>query len=286
MSVVSFDEIHNGRDGGDELSTDGRMVSRYTRVFRVITDSALDEASVILTHASCPKVGSIYQSDSLAFCRRVRPRQESFSKLVWIVTAAYSTERELEVDPLNESAAISWSTVNYTRPYFKNIDGTAILNTAGFYFDPPIEGDDSRWGANVRKNVAGVPGWLGVYRGAINLDVFVLDGFPVRNQVARLSGMEISEWQQRNEVWFRVLTMRIDIDEDTWIKQTLNDGLYEIAAPGEKPKKMTDKDGQEGTEPWPLDADGKQIANPTPANVISVPSSIYKILPFSALPLA
>ncbi|KKL58346.1 hypothetical protein LCGC14_2226320, partial [marine sediment metagenome] len=39
------------------------------------------------------------------------------------------------------------------------------------------------------------------------------------------------------------------------------------------------------TEPWPLDADGKQIANPTPANVTYISSSIYNELDFNVLPL-
>ncbi len=285
MSVVSFDEIHNGRGGGDELSTDGKMVSRYARVFRVVTDSATDETAVILAHASCPKVGSLYPWDDSAYCQRVRPRQESFAKLVWIVTCSYSSERELTENPLSEPAAISWSTANYTRPYFKDKDGNAILNAASFYFDPPVEGDDSRWGANVRKNVAAVPEWLGAYKDAINSTAFVLDGYGVGVRMAKLSGIEISEWQERNDVPFRVLTMRIDTNEKTWIKETLNDGLYEIAAAGEQPRKMTDKDGPEVTEPWPLDADGKQIANPTPANVTYISSSIYNELDFNVLPL-
>lgn len=286
MSLISFKEIHNGRDGGDELSSDGKQVSRYTRVFRGLTDSNTDQATVILGSSLCPNVGSAYPWDGRAYCRRVRPRQESFSKTVWITTCAYSSERELEEDPLNEPAAISWSTANYTRPYYMDKDGQAILTAAGFYFDPPVEGDDSRWGANVSKNVARVPGWLGAYKNAINSTTFSCDGYPVGALKGKLSGIEISEKQTRNDVTFRVLTMRIDINEGTWIEETLNAGLYEIATPGEQPRKMTDKDGQEVTEPWPLDAAGAQITNPTPSNATYISSSIYNELNFNVLPLS
>ncbi len=162
---------------------------------------------------------------------------------------------------------------------------SVVQAAAGFYFDPSVEGYDSRWGANVTKNVIAVPVWLGGYRGAVNTDAFSLDGYAVGVRMARLSAITLSKWQERNGVRFRILTMRIDLDEDTWVKQTLNDGLYEIAAPGETATKMGDGHEQEVTEPWPLDAAGKQIAKPTPANVTYISSRIYKEGPFSVLPL-
>lgn len=261
MSVVSFDEIHNGRDGGDELSSDGRMVSRYTRVFRAITDSATDEAAQILSYASCPKVGSAYPQDPLAYCRRVRPRQESFAKIVWIVTAAYSSERELEEDPLNEPAAISWSTASYIRSVYRHRAGPnvgkLIVNAAIMPPNPPIEDDDSHFGANVRKNVPGVPAWLGAYRNAINSTAFLLDGYAVGARMAKMNAIEVSEWQERNDVPFKVLTMRIDLNEETWVRVIQNDGMVDIN--GDTCK---DNEGQPVTEPTPLTAAGAQLPWP------------------------
>ena len=288
MSVVSFDEIHNGRDGGDELLSGGQMVSRYTRVFRAITNSATDEASVILAHASCPKVGSLYASDSLAYCQRVRPRNESFAKIVWIVTASYSTEREITENPLNDPADVDWDTAFYTRIATHHRAGpnagNAIVNAAYDPFDPAVEADDSRWGANVIKNVAGVPSWIGAYGrdgGAVNTDVFVVDGYTVGIRMAKISGIRISKWQERNGIRYRVLTMRIDIDEGTWIKQILNDGMRVRAG-----TKCKDADEQPVTEPALLLSSGAQAAFPaTLAQINYIDAYAYYELPFSALPL-
>lgn len=261
MSVVSFDEIHDGRDGGDELQRDGRMISRYTRVFRAITDSATDEAAVVLAYADCPRVGSIYTPDPRAYCQRVRPRQESFAKIVWIVTASYSSERELEEDPLNEPAAISWSTASYTRPVYKHRAGPnagkLIVNAANRPPNPPIEDDDSHWGANVRKNVISVPAWLGAYRNAINSTAFFLDGYAFGARMAKMNAMEVSEWQERNGVNFKVLTMRIDLNEETWVRSMQNDGMEDING-----KPCEDDKGQPVTEPTPLTAAGMQLPWP------------------------
>jgi len=289
MSVISFDEIHNGRDGEDQLSSDGKQISRYTRVFRAATNDATDEAATILIVAACPNVGALYPGDPRAYCQRVQPRNESFSKLVWIVTCSYSTERELAENPLDDPAKISWSTSQYTRPYFKHAAGPnkdeMIQNTAGYYFDPPVEGDDARWGANVQKNVAAVPGWIGQYKHAINDAAFTLDGYPVGVRMAKISGIDISEPQERNDIAFRVLSMRIDLNEDTWIKLVLNDGFYEVD-PNDPTKRIqiTDNLGSKTTESWPLDEDGHKITNPMPSNAICVDCYLYRELSFVDLP--
>ncbi|KKM87078.1 hypothetical protein LCGC14_1272490, partial [marine sediment metagenome] len=101
MSVDTFNEIHRGRDGADEFSGQ-KTVTRYTRVFRATTTSNTDEAVAVKGHSSCPRIGSIYPEDIRAKCRRVRARNESFSKRVWLVTANYSTEFEAEENPLDD----------------------------------------------------------------------------------------------------------------------------------------------------------------------------------------
>ncbi len=90
MAVTSFKEIHNSRDGGDEI-TRGTTVRRHTRVFRAVTDDPDDDYTVVLAHADCPEEGEVHNNDSAAWAQRRRARNESFSKMVWIVTVNYST---------------------------------------------------------------------------------------------------------------------------------------------------------------------------------------------------
>ncbi|MHC4606719.1 MAG: hypothetical protein ACYTAF_07250 [Planctomycetota bacterium] len=288
MSVTSFKEIHNGRDGEDQLSSDGKQVSRYTRVFRAVTDNNFDNAASVLAYVDCPRIGWVYPDDLRAFCQRVRPRNESFSKRVWIVTASYSTEREISANPLSDPAEIDWSTAFHTRPATHQRAGpdagSAIVNAAFDPFDPAVEADDSRWGANVTKNVPGVPSWIGAYGrdgGAVNSDAFYLDGYPVGIRMAKISGITISKWQERNGIPYRVLTMRIDLNEGTWVKQILNDGMR--TRDGNNCK---DADDRDVTEPALLLASGAQAAFPaTLAQINYIDGYVYYELPFAVLPL-
>jgi hypothetical protein len=285
MSVASVAEIQDGRDGGITLSLDGKTVRQYTRVFRAITTSNYDNAATILSDYRFPIVGAYYPNDVLAFCRSIRPRQMARSKLIWIVTATYSTERQIVENPLADPAEISWATESRTRPYFQDRSGDAILNAAGFYFDPPIEGDDSRWVATVKKNLGGVPSWILSYRDAINNAVTYIDGVTVQAYKAKLSNVTIGKWEERNNILYRPLTMKIALNNDTWRRQTLNDGFYELASPGADPTPVLDTNGDPVTSPWPLDAAGKMIAKPTPANAIFITSQLYQEKDFSVLPL-
>jgi hypothetical protein len=207
---------------------------------------------------------------------------------VWIVTCAYSSaplasdEIEWESNPLNERADVTWDAQQYTRPYFADKDGNAIVNAARRYFDPPVEGDDSRLVVTVRKNVVQVPTWVLSFRNSINDRPFQVDGVAVATRCAKMAGIALTNQQERNGVSFRVLTFTLHLDEDTWIKKILNDGYS--TRDGAKCK---DKDGVEVTEPAMLAADGTQLAfpvNPTLINFIS--ASIYKEKNFNLLPLS
>lgn len=309
MGVTSIKEIHSGRDGAEELGRDDQEVRRYTRVFRVTTGSNYDGWYVISGSPSLPVIGAVYPSDPEAYCRRRRGRNESFSKQVWIVTCAYSTEKELEENPLNEPAEIEWDTEQFQRPYVKDKDGEGIVNSAGDAFDPAVDGDDSRWMATVQKNVAAVPTWLLEYRDAVNEDevtkdnpegTFEFDGLTIYPNEAKMQAIRISKWQERNDVNYRVLTMRIQFKYDErqhgvaeddavfkgWSRQTLDIGLRR-KDPDDATKriKCLDDEGREATSPMRLDGAGAQQADPTPANAKYITDDIYQRQPFAVLPL-
>ena len=284
MSVVSVDEIHTGRDGDDEVSQK-KGVRRYTRVYRVVTNANTDGANVVL--AIAPKLGSVYPSDFRAFCRRRRARNESFSKRVWIVTIAYSTERELQENPLADPAETEWGTEQFQRPVFKNKANQAILNTAGDPPDPPAQRDDSRITAVTTKNLAVVPAWILTYRDAVNDAEFQLDGITIPKGIAKIQAVRVSKWQERNDIRFRVvtITMHFAQTEDVdWPITFLDQGFREKIA-GEMFRILDDGDGQEVTAPVPLDGAGAKLANPTPANAHFNEEYVYDLLPFNVLPL-
>jgi len=290
---VGVEEIHRGRDGSAEIQDKSKTASslrRYTRVFRVVTETVTDEAVKVrdlLKENKGIVLGSWYPEDTLARCRRIRARQESFSKHVWLVTCAYSTEFEVEEDPLSDPPRITWNTDQYTRPYHKDRSGNAILNAAGERFDPPVEGDDSRWAVSIQVNVAAVPLWLLGYANAINNGAISIDGVTAEEECAKMHSITIGEEQMRNDVVFRVLTMQIqfrgkDDRDEGWKEQTLNDGLNQKV--DGKPVKCKDKDGHPVTEPVLLNLDGTQMISPSPANAEYIKSDIYNLKNFVLLP--
>jgi hypothetical protein len=284
MSVLTFKEIHSGRDADDDVGQRKAAVGRYTRVFRVTTDSNDDDGAVV--KASAPSLGVQHPSDPRAFLRRRRARNESFSKRVWIVTCAYSTEFEIEENPLADPADIDWVTEQFQRPFVKDRNGDAILNSAGNYYDRPVDGDDSRWTANVVKNVSAVPTWLLDYRDAVNSDAFVLDGLSVAIGEAKMQAIRISRQQERNDVPYRVLTMTIALNGDGWAKEELDQGFQEKHPERlNERRQILDDQGDPVTTPVMLDGTGQRLQDPEPDTAVYRSHDIYQEQPFSDLPL-
>lgn len=287
MSVILWKEIHNGRDGDSE-SGKSRTVRRYSKLFRATTNNNYDDALVVKSYAECPRVGSRYPSDMGAWCRRVSAVNASFSKVVWTVTANYSSEFEIAENPLSDPADIDWDATSYQRPYFEDIDGKVILNTAGDYPDPPLEGDDARWVVNVRKNLPFVPTWVLTYKNSVNSAAFVLDGVPIAERQAKLSSIKISTTQERNDVRFRVVSFAFHIQDygQTWDKRWLNQGMYCVDPDDDTLRsRCKDKNGAFLTSPALLDEDGYQITDPSPETAYINTHKIYKEKDFSALPI-
>lgn len=282
MSVLTFEEIHEGRQGGKQIS--GQQIVRvYTRSWNVLTSSSYDSAKTVLSHPSCPIVGSIHNSDLFAWCRSVTARNESFSKWMWRVEAQYSSERELSTNPLLDPAIITWGSELFQRPYAFDRDGDGIVNPVGMFWDPPPEGDDANWVVTVRKNVASVPTWILSYRNAINSSQFTLDGVTIVAKAAKLNHIGIGEWQERNDIYFRQLELQIHLRQD-WRLAILNDGFKCIDANGDIVD-CVDTKGQPPASPWPLNENGTQIDEPSPANVTFSYFEIYDEVDFNSLPL-
>lgn len=283
MSLLSIKEIHNGRDGDDEVSKQ-KGIRRYTRVYRAVTTSNTDDAKVVL--AGAPNLGAVHPNDSRAYCRRRRARNESFSKRVWIVTLAYSTEREMQENPLTDPAEIEWATEQFQRPCEKDKDGNGIVNSAGDPPDPPAQRDDSRVTATISKNLATVPSWILTYRDAVNDDAFQLDGITIPKGIAKIQAVRVSKWQERNDYLFRVVTLTMHFaptDEEDWpitfldrgFRERIDGVMYQITNGGDK---------EEVTAPVKLNGAGRKLEDPPPCGVF-MSYDVYNQMNFSVLPL-
>lgn len=277
MAIISARELWQGRDGED-----GDKARRYQRLWRVVTDNNF-EAPPSIYGACGIQRGDPYPGDPGAWCQRANKRNESFSPKIWQVTFGYSSERELQPNPLNDPAEITWSDEQFQRPLIKDRNGQVVLNKAGDFFDPPYMVDDSRLLATVVKNVAAVPFWILQYRNVINSDAFNLDGLAVGIEKAKIRAVQISKWQERNNIRYRTLTIPIHLNEDTWKVKLANIGYYQKKGGQRVP--CLDDNGKAVTMPVALDAAGLQIPAPDPTNVPSVDVDAYTAVPFAVLPL-
>lgn len=297
MSVTSYKLIHTGRDGGDEVASDGMASRRYTSVYRVVTDDANDDAKVVLQ--SLPDLATSYApaggvADPGAWCRRRRARNESFSKKVWIATLAFSSATELADSPLDDPATIEWHTESYSRPYYKDRNGEWILNSAGDPFDPPIEADDSRWTIVVTKNMFAVPTWYLFYQDALNSTAIEIDGVQFAAWQLKCSGIDIGSQQERNDIRYRVVTLTLqpapmtgnplvgwgDPTTDGWTISLLDEGFRQIDSTTGELVAIEDI-----TAPVPLNGAGRAIPDPSPTNAVGLDFDLYKLLDFNNLVL-
>lgn len=285
MAVLWFKEIHKGRGGSEAIQGKSQTVAQHTRGFLCVTDNNYDDENVVMNHADCPRVGDLHPNNSDAYCREVSAKNEEYSKKVWTVEAKYTTESEISITPAAEPAEITWDTENYQRPYFKDRSGYGIVNSAGDPYDPPIEGDDSRWVATITKNLDFVPSWILTYRDAVNASAFTLDGLAIPAGAAKIMSIKIGKWEKRSIFWYRPVTISLAIDSNGWAVSVLDAGFREKSSTNRVNIK-NDGDGEDITAPVPLNGSGAKLSNPTPATCVFNTFNIYNQKDFSVLPLS
>jgi hypothetical protein len=240
--------------------------------------------------------------------RRRAANPHSEGKLSWRVTCEYSSEwGEISDNPLDDPAVTDWGVETFTRPVWVDRDGNAIVNSAGDPFDPPAEMDDFRIVSRTRKNVSAVPTWIYSFQNAINSSSFTLDGVTVPAGTAKMTGIELGEWQERDSVAYRVLVMEMHhrgensggagsgsgsttdpgSEFEPWDITLLDAGMREVTpgSGGELRNIINAGDNSEVSSPVPLDGSGSALADPTPANAVYLSFSVYAERDFNYLPL-
>jgi hypothetical protein len=281
MTITYKGEIPAGRQGRNSLG-----IRTYQRQFRLVTDSRSDGPYAIGSNASLPSIGSVHPEDSSAWCRELTvDNDEPYTG--WIVTANYSSERELSETPTSDPAFITWDSEQFQKPAIQDKDGDAVVNSAGDFFDPPAMMDDSRRVVTVQKNLTTVPAWILDYQDAVNSDSFSVDGVTIAIGTAKMQRVSVGAEDIRNGTTFRQVTFTMHLQRDGWDMQILDAGFRRID-PGDSTKRIAISldDGTEPTTPALLNGSGGLLSNPTPANAVFKTFSVYKTRTFSSLPLS
>lgn len=306
MAIYSFlDELPEART----TEYDGK-VSTHERTFVVRTSNRyLGSANAVLVVMQYWPVyiGSPHPEDFWSRCRRMRAREVAAREgYEWHVQCSYSSEREIEENPLDDPPNYDWETEQYQEAVFKDEEDKGVLNSAGDPYDPPGQKDMSRRAVTIERNLAFVPTWIMNYEDAVNSDAITLDGISVAVGHAKCQRVSVSRWNTRNEISYRTVRILIHLSKKDWNFRPLDIGFrrkfgtkripirywYDPDANGGAgdtilldPNHSKWKEGVEPTAPVLLDGSGQPLEDPTIDNAVFRNHVIYERLPFSALPI-
>lgn len=265
-------------------ATNDKGVRSYVDVYSLMTSDRSEGAYAVGSHTSLPRIGAAHYDDPYAWCIRLDVNNVA-PWAGWEVTASYSSEYEVNENPLNEPARITITGEKYQEVAQTDRNGDAVLNSAGDPFvDPPVMRDKTNRILHVQKNVSSVPSWFFASEDAVNSADIVIRGLTVPERCAKLENITMSELQERNGIGFYVLTFDLHLRAATWNAQPLQAGFRELVS-GVQRKITTAGDGTDITTPALLDAAGAAIDNPDPADASYANYELYNELDFTLLPL-
>ena len=278
MTVTFIEEIPEGR-----RATNDRGKRTYQRQFKLKTSANSEGPYAVGSHASLPIIGSTYPDDAGAWCTTLDVMQFD-GRWGWIVTANYSTERELATDPTNDPALISWNSEQFQRPAVFDTAGNAICNSAGDPFDPPMMLDDSRRVVTIEKNLSVVPSWILTYQDAVNNGSFIVDNITIGTGLAKMQSVSVGPRQERNGIPFRTVHLTMHLEKNGWLLEPLDAGFRETVSGVLENIRNAGDDELPGA-PVPLNGAGMSLPNPSYTNNVFLSFTVYATKDFSILPL-
>lgn len=276
--------IFRGELGAGRRATNNRGMRSYSRQFRLETTLQSEGPFAVGSDSNLPLIGSLHPEDSGAWCTTLSVENTDPWK-GWLVTAEYSSERELNETATSDAAIITWSSEQFQRPVIVDQDGEAIVNSAGDPFDPPHMIDDSRRVVTVTKNLATVPSWILTYQDAVNSADFTVDGVSIAEGKAKMQSVTIGEPQSRNGNTFRTVTFSMHLEKNGWLFKPLDAG-FRTKIDGVMANVRNDDDGELPALPVPLDGFGNVLVDPSPSTAIYLEFTVYETKDFSLLPLS
>lgn len=272
-----------GEIPGDRKATNSQGQRTYTRAFRLESDDKTDGPFTVGSTSGLPLIGTAHPEDSSAYCTELQvDNDEPWQG--WKVTANYSDARELHpTDPAQDEIKVSWDGEIYQESIIEDVDGDAIVNSAGDYFiDPVPTREASHLIAKIRLSVIAVPSWVISYQNAVNNAAITIGGLAIDAGLAKVQRISVGEKEYRNGVGFYPFSYEVHIHKDGWRFRPLDAGFREIVD-GELVQ-IKDSNNDEPTTPVPLDGSGAPLALPTPATAVIGNYQIYPELDLSQLP--
>lgn len=284
MAVTSVERIWVGEATSGNLAGERTFTAQY----RVLTDSADDDAWIVKKHPDIPKEGDEFTVDGdLFYVDSVQVERDRGTRLKSMVTVRFTNAPNAEdldnskenngatAEPLEIAAFVDWTSQEIYEDAQIDVDGKPIENAAGDAFDPPIQQPVTLWTAHVEKNVPELPGWMFEYAGAINDDSFTIDGVSVAPQYARIVAPKCSRWKFRKNIRYRTLTYELqfktkpDVDNNVYdgvTKDSTNPTPWQAIRRNAGLRELVTVDGVDKVRQC-LDADGFPVNAPIDLNI-------------------
>jgi hypothetical protein len=116
----------------------------------------------------------------------------------------------------------------------------------------------------------------------VNDSQITVGGLVIGAGLARMSRLEISERQRRNDVDFYSMSFELHIHKDGWLLEPMDVGFRELEY-GELVQ-IKDTNEDEVTTPVMLDGQGVAQTNPTPSSAVFGSYQVYGTSDLSTLP--
>jgi hypothetical protein len=287
MAVIRVIRLAEGRQGSASSDSASR---EYVMRFRVVTNDPNDGPQVVsfgvdpTTGVAVPNRGDRYvwghDADLACRCNQLEIQQHADNPRVWDVTAHYTTQaRDRNDNPLQRPTSIRFGFAKFERVAERDVNGQAIVNSAGSYFDPPPMMDDSRPTIVMVRNEPSFNAALAMdYQDAVNSAAWF--GFPAGT--AKVSQISASDhWE--NDVYYWEVTYEFEIRREGWTLRLLDQGRYERSGTNVRP--ILDANGDPVQDPVLLNGSGSRLDNPGPSTAVFLNFDVYKQRDLNALGL-
>lgn len=255
----------------------------YSRTWLVKTDNKLDREDTVSGATGLPVYAEAHPANANAYANEISYAQKDNTDTIWLVTATYTTERDLNSNPANDEVLVSWDSEIYQEALFQDVDNDGITNSAGDYFTDPVPTRDAAYLiAKIRANVTSVPTWVITLQNAVNSTAITVGGLAIGAGLAKLQRLTIGEREKRDSTTFYPLSFELHIKKEGWRLKPLDAGFRSIS--GSDRNNIQDGNDSEVNQPVLLDGSGGELSNPGPTTAVFLDFEIYEEQDLTVMP--
>ena len=282
MGIVSVHEINPGRSGEKDRENN----RRYVRVFGVEVDDVKTTAVQVRDAADLPSFGDFLDDlngglvdNGVAVVEKTAQPPTEDNPYWWTVTVVYDRQGS----PLTQHWEVNWGFARFQKAITKDVNGNAIVNSAGDPFDPPIEVDDDRPQLTITRYESSYsPTTAKTYKDAVNSDVVTIDGvtFPAYTlKITSIAAQRVAV----NGTWYWRVTYTIEYRPETWRLQILDRGYRKKVVGGTQVQMFDASSGVPHSAPKLLDGSGGDLA--AGAAPVFITADVFNPVAFAGLNL-